>query len=289
MVGGAGWPRVERLDGPTLVAQIGAMTGQRLTYHGPCAGGEVGAAYVCLPDGEPGVLSWQPDVPVERVRRISSMLDAARAVGLPVPEYRLVVELPGAVAVVQQRMPGVVPERLDMPLLEAMIAVNRRMAHLLADRDELPAVELYLTGDGPGFCLHQPMAVHSRRTARLLDWVEQVGRAAPATMDGGDLVHLDFHHGNVLVDRGEICGIIDWDGAGCGDRRFDLVTLRFAIPADRPDLAARLDAEIDETLCRDELRPYWAHMALRQVDWAIRHYGAELIDHNLTIAESRVD
>lgn len=285
---GMTWERATKLDAPTLLAAVAAATGTVLTYDGPCPGGEVGAAYVCWPDGHRSVLTWQPDVAVERVIEISRALATAVAAGLPVPEYELVVPVPGAVAVVQRLMPGASPPDLDAALAEAMIATNRRFAGLLAGSG-VAAAELYLTRGGGGFCLHGPLAAYSRRTARLLDWIEEVGRSVPEHMTGDDLVHLDFHHGNVLVEGGRITGIVDWDGAARGDHRFDLVTLRFAVPPGRADLAARLDAELDARLTADELRPYWASMALRQVDWAIRHHGDDLVTHHLDLAEPRVD
>jgi Phosphotransferase enzyme family len=42
------------------------------------------------------------------------------------------------------------------------------------------------------------------------------------------IVHGDFHHRNFLVDDGRVTGVFDWDIAGPGDWRFDLVTLAFA-------------------------------------------------------------
>ena len=41
------------------------------------------------------------------------------------------------------------------------------------------------------------------------------------------IVHGDFHHANVLVDRDEVTGVLDWEIAGPGDWRFDLVVLAF--------------------------------------------------------------
>ena len=32
-------------------------------------------------------------------------------------------------------------------------------------------------------------------------------------------MHGDFHHQNLLIRDGRITGVIDWDGAGRGDRR----------------------------------------------------------------------
>jgi aminoglycoside phosphotransferase (APT) family kinase protein len=111
-------------------------------------------------------------------------------------------------------------------------------------------------------------------------------------------VHMDFHPGNVLVDRtGAVTGIVDWDGAGRGDHRFALVTLRFdlAVPGvDAQDRSARsaaarwLDNRIDDLFDDATLRAYWAHMGLRQVDWAIRHHGPDDVDRWLTVAASRL-
>ena len=43
------------------------------------------------------------------------------------------------------------------------------------------------------------------------------------------VVHSDFHHRNFLVDDDDrVTGVFDWDIAGPGDWRFDLVTLAFA-------------------------------------------------------------
>ena len=288
------WQRAQRLDGPDLVARVAAATGVPLSFRGRCPGGEVGAAYVRWPDGRPGVLTWQPGPRFDRQHLIAELLTVARSRGVPAPAYELVVPLTvggeQAVAVVQERLPGAPPDRLDEALVTAMLAANDGFAGVLADRPEVPAAELYLTGDGPGFCLHDPLAGYDRRTARLLSWIEAVGAASAPTMTGADLVHLDFHHGNVLADRaGTLTGIIDWDGAARGDRRFDLVTLRFAVPPDAPDLAARLDAELAARLSTDELRPYWASMALRQVDWMIRHHDAQTVERSLSLAETRLD
>ncbi len=289
------WERAVRLDAPALLARIAQVTGAELTNLGPCPGGQVGAAYVRWPDGRPAVLTWRPGTAHAEVQRGAEVLAVARAHGLPVPEYQLVVALPDAVALVQERLPGSVPEEMDATLLGAMLACNDRFAGLLAGHRDTPAVELHLRASGPGFCLHEPLAGHDRRTARLLDWVRDVGRATAPTMTGDDLVHCDFHRQNVLVGpdaagTGQvITGIVDWDGVGRGDRRFDLVTLRFDIPPDRPDLAQRLDAELDARLGVDELRPYWACMALRMVDWSIRHHTPAEVDRHLTLAESRMD
>ncbi|WP_308164039.1 phosphotransferase family protein [Nonomuraea sediminis] len=83
----------------------------------------------------------------------------------------------------------------------------------------------------------------------------------------------DFHPENVLVDgSGRVTGVIDWDGAGRGDADFDLVTLRFDLERRAPELGRGLDGLLPDGA---RAEAYWAHLALRQVDWAIRHFSAE--------------
>ncbi|MEU1599984.1 phosphotransferase [Streptomyces sp. NPDC005708] len=102
-------------------------------------------------------------------------------------------------------------------------------------------------------------------------------------------MHMDFHTGNMLAPGGEITEVVDWDGAARGDRRFDLVTLRFGIHAEEsdPGVTERLDAVL-ASLPEEILRLAWAHMSLRMVDWVIRHFTAIDVEHWLDLAEQRV-
>ena len=273
------WPRSARLDAPRLLERIADITGVQLILEGPCPGGEVGAAYVRWPDGRRSVLT-------QGRSRTGPLLELARAAGVPTARYELSAHIDGARVVVQQRLPGIPPATVDADLVHAMIALNLRLTGLLTSYPAAPAAEMYLSVDGPGFCLHEPLREHSKRSARLLDWIHEVGRSA-SDMDGDDLVHLDYHPGNILVSGRRISGVIDWDGARRGDRRFDLVTLRFDLAWRAPHLTGPLDERLT-AVDAERLRVYWAHMSLRQVDWSIRHHDAETVDRWLTIAESRM-
>jgi hypothetical protein len=285
------WSRVERLDAERVVAQLAEETGVRLVVEGPCSGGEVGAAFVRWPDGRRSVLKWRPGTRLEDLLAGPiAVSEAVRAAGAPVPETQLAVQLGSAIATLQELLPGAPITQLDSNGLDQALAFNELQAGLLADRPDVPSLALFLREDGPGFCLHGPLRAHDRRTARLDDWITSVGAANPGPLGGDDAVHVDFHPGNLLAVDGTITGIIDWDGAGRGDRRLDLVTLRFGIHGDNPDptVVGRLDAVLDE-FPDDVLRPLWAHMSLRMVDWAIRHFTPTAVTHWLTLAESRTD
>jgi Phosphotransferase enzyme family len=264
----AAWDRVARLPAAHLAKRLG------LIYEGPCAGGEVGAAYVRWPDGRRSVLTGGSPA-------AAHIVAIARAARLPAPRYEMVTEVDGVCVVVQDRLTGTTPAAVDRAILDQMLALNERCAGLLAGSD-LPQLPLYLRSSGPGFCLHEPVAAYSARTAALLAWARSLDADA---LPGDDLVHVDFHPGNILVDRGRISGVVDWDGAGRGDRRLDLVTLRYDLELRAPALAGELDAYLRRTVPAAVLRLCWAHMGIRLVDWAIRHHGPADVDRWLGVAE----
>jgi hypothetical protein len=289
MAGDPRWAPARKLDAPAVTALVAETTGLALEYEGPCPGGAVGAGYVRWPDGRPAVLTFMPGSGGRgRVEEIAGMLAVAGAHGLPVPEYQLVVEIPEAIVVLQQRLPGATPDRLDRPLADRMVALDDRFAGLLAGTG-FPTAELYLDRSGPGFCLHEPLAGYDAETAKVLDWIREVGRSVPPRMTGDDLVHGDYHQQNVLVDAdGGITGVIDWDGAHRGDHRFDLVTMRFSTASGDAGLAGHLDRLLADRLTEDELRPYWAHMSLRMIDWMIRHHTAADVARYVALARTRM-
>ncbi|MFF5225759.1 phosphotransferase [Dactylosporangium sp. NPDC000521] len=278
-----------RLDVPACAAALG------LTYLGPCPGGEVGAGYVLLPDGRRAVLT-------SGNAASARLVPIARAAGVPAPRYERVAGVAGVTVVVQEFLPGASPAVTDSAVVDAMLAVSARCAGLLRDSG-LPPRQLYLHRDGPGFCQHGSLAGHSARSAELLARV----RAVPMdVLPGDDLVHFDFHPGNVLVsptaatvagtsdalplpagDAGVVVtGVVDWDGAGRGNRAFDLVTLLFVLSRQAPHLTPPVRDAALALAPAEVLAACWAHMSLRQVDWSIRHHTAAEVDAWLAVAET---
>ncbi|NUR30254.1 MAG: aminoglycoside phosphotransferase family protein [Catenulispora sp.] len=266
--------RVPRLDVQAALDRIAEVHGVRLTFEGPCPGGEVGAAYVRHPDGTRAVLSSGNP-------RSAPYLAIAKAAGLPVPAYGLIVESGPHTVIVQELLPGRPPEVPDAGLVAQMLDVHDGFAGLMAGVGE--PVTLYLRTSGPGFCLHETLAAYSPRTRRLLERVREVG-AAHDFAYGEDLVHLDYHCGNVLTEDGRLTGVVDWDGAGRGDRAIDLMTLRYDLALRAPHLAGPVDERLAAVGDLPRLA-YAMHMGLRLVDWSIRHHGPADVEFWLDIAE----
>ncbi|GIH17465.1 phosphotransferase [Rugosimonospora africana] len=157
-----------------------------------------------------------------------------------------------------------------VPRLDAVAAVAR-----LA---ELTGVRLAIEGPCGG----------GEVGAAYVRWPE--GRRSVLTSGSPGSVELvaDYHPDNLLVHNGHIAAVVDWDGAGRGDRHFDLVTLRFDLSRRAPELTGWLDGLLRDAIPAGRLRAYWAHMSLRLVDWSIRHHGPAAVDDWLSIAETGI-
>lgn len=284
-----------------VVEEVNERGGCGLTFVGTADHGESGgAAFVRWPDGRPGVVTRSP-IPIGQARLTGDVLAELRSGGLPVPQYDAVVELPdGTAAIVQERLPGEPARRVDVSVIEAMLALNERFAGLLAGRHDVPVPPLYLRQSGAEFPRHETLAGYDARSRRLLARILEVGAAEPHEMTGDDLVHTDFTVPNVLFDEsGLVTGVVDWNfGIARGDRHFGLIKLRFDLTWSALDLTGderlamqgaieRVDAALDE-LDPVLLRMYWAHRTLYQLHWAILGGDRTVIDLHLELGESRL-
>ncbi len=282
------WQRAEKLDAEGLSEQLFVQTGVRLVVEGPCAGGEVGAAFVHWEEtGRRSVLKWRPHSRLEDLEAGPlAVQETARRAGIPAPAIELSAQVGHAVVMVQELLPGEAVERLNENLLEQALQLNARQSGLLQGREDIASVRLYLREDGPGYCLHEPLRRHSPRGAAL----ERAIRSLPYgdALTGNDVVHLDFHPGNLLASGGRVTGLVDWDGAARGDRTLDLVTLRFGIHnRTGSEVTNRLDDVLNQ-VPTDVLKPAWAHMSLRMADWAIRHHAPTDVHQWFDLAEQRL-
>lgn len=234
--------------------------------------GEQGAYAVADELGGRLVLKWGADV--NEYRTAAETTEILRGQGYPAPEYVLVDELSDVAYSVQQCLPGSPGAAVTVPILSRLLELNAlqlgRARALTADWPARVANTMLFGGDG--YCLLDTLREHSAATAELLEILQAlVRRHADVNCETGDVVHYDFQPANILVEGGEVSGVVDWDATCAGDAAFDLATLLF-YSYENAEIRERLWYEVLERTVPRCVSIYLAHMILRQVEWSIRHH-----------------
>lgn len=112
------------------------------------------------------------------------------------------------------------------------------------------------------------------------DWLAEEGvvpaevisrnrRMAEAALEAWTPVfaHGDLQITHVLVEGGEVTGILDWSEAGEGDALFDLATLTLTHEEHLDDVLTGYGADVDIDL----IRAWWSFRSLRVVRWLVEH------------------
>jgi aminoglycoside phosphotransferase (APT) family kinase protein len=212
---------VSSLGGLEVDAQVRAVAEELgLTIVRPFTFGIFGAVLVATADGREQVLKTAADLTLEPVWSIGAKVATRlHEQGYPNPRILGVGSTRTTVWSLQERVAGHVSHRLTATQAAQLIALARR----------------HNTDSGQ----RRPWRDDAIRAAR--GWLADtsIDHASAATLaaaldrgEGVDLldytvVHSDFHHGNALVEDGDIVAVLDWDIAGPGDWRFDLVALAF--------------------------------------------------------------
>jgi aminoglycoside phosphotransferase (APT) family kinase protein len=220
-----------------------------LSIIGPFAHGIFGAVAVATADGEELVLKAQPDPTLEPVWATGAEMAARlHERGYPNPRILRVGSTGAAVWSLQERLAGEVLRRLTLTHAEQLVS--------LASRHDVDSG------------LRRPWREDAIAAAR--GWLDSTpidpadARVLAAALDRGEgaeilqttIVHGDFHHANALVAGDEVTGVIDWEIAGPGDWRFDLVMLAFGChiaPGSCEAAASELVTEAVRSQCPDDV------------------------------------
>lgn len=228
---------------------------------------------------------------VEKYERAGPLLDLVVAAGVPVPRWEAVVPLAdGTVALLQERARGRPIAEVTPRLVDAMLDLaDRRRELLRGSTAGYGPMPLFLTSDGPGYCLHEPVRRAGGRPAELLEVIEDIGLGCGVdALPGTDVVHADYHVGNVLVvdaDPGAVAAVIDWNDVRAGDVAMDLAVLAYDLTWRSPGaLAERVVDHLHRTTDERTARLVWAHVSLRLLDWTFRHFPADL-DHWVAVVD----
>jgi aminoglycoside phosphotransferase (APT) family kinase protein len=282
-----------------LVRVLNDKAGLALELVGTIDRGQSGAAHVRWPDGRESVVTTA-FASMELMRQTADVLDGVRALGIPVPRHEFLFEVePGMVAVVQERLPGTMVDRVEIDTVEAVMAANEGFAGLLRERPDVraPALSLGRSGDPTPY---DAVQAHDARSRALVSLVQASGGNRADDMVGDDLVHVDLTVSNMLFDdSGAITGVVDWNyGVARGDRQFGLVkllhTLSFAARtpgADiRPTPAAldRVERGVSNVLPVLTFRRYWAHQTMNMLYASLRWGTPQAFATYLELGESQL-
>lgn len=277
---------------PQVVELIREERGLSLRAVGVFAGGEVGAADVRGDDGSRYVLKWWKG-DAEAGRGAAALVERLRQLGYPIPRFVVADDVGGVTAMLQEYVEGTVRDDVSDEVIAMLLSLNGLQAGAgdAAGSDWRDYIVGSLLSGCHGYCVHESLREYDRRTTALLETIQAAGHAVEK-LPSGDVVHVDFHHRNVLVTTSAaVSAVIDWEGCRSGDSAFDLATLAFGLSVAQVSARARdhVVEELRQRAAPDARRAYVAHMALRQVDWSIRHRTAEDVDHWLRVSSEFLD
>ena len=279
--------KLAQLD-PQLLGAVARLAGvDRVRGVDETPGGESRSAAVVAAGDDELVVKLVPGAQraVDNQRRLVRLVRDLRRRGYPAPEYVGVGESGGVIFTVQRRLPGQTLHRgpgmppapevfaAVLPSLLSAIELQRDAGDLA--RPPWPGwlLDTIETG-GDGYCLHATMR-QAPRTAALLRRLQTLARRNQRDKARRqDVVHFDMNPANILHAGGRLSGVVDWnipfDGAGQGDRGFDIATLLFYTY----DIEHTRDTLWERALQLSGLAwttVYLCPLSLRQVEWSRRH------------------
>ena len=259
--------------------QVADAVGVRVVEQ--LAGGYFGAFRVETAAGAHAVLKVLPDWPnlvLDNVRDAVDLVARLRERGYPAPRYFEVGVVGGDVYTLQEYVAGAVPEGLTTATARELVRLWRGhegAAPPVADSPwgraliarVLRGKELRSVSDDP-------------RVLAVLDRALEVAATTdPAVFRVGDIVHGDFHPGNLLVRDGRIAAVFDWEEARAGDSRADLLRA-YASAATwlgkESAVLAPLRKELDTTTPPEVWLPIGADIAVHHLRFGLLARPAEL-------------
>jgi len=248
--------------------------------------GESRSTFAVAAGGEEFVVKLVPAAgqAIDNQLRLVRIVRNRRQRGYPAPEYVGVGESSGTIFTLQRRLPGQPLHRgagaqpapglfaAVLPSLLAAVELQRDAGDLA--RPPWPAWLLgTIEAGGNGYCLHATM-FQAPRTAALLGRLQSLARRNQR-------------------DEARTRDVVDWnipfDGAGQGDRGFDVATLLF-YTYDIEQTREVLWGRALELSGLAWTTVYLCHLSLRQVEWSRRHAPGSADDARFTaIAEAVLD
>ncbi len=264
-----------------LLLVINARHGTAFALAGKLPGGQQDGAYTLIePSGRRTVLKQL------FAARALPIIRSLRARGYPTPDvlYEGTAN-DGTPYLVQEFVPGAAMQALTVAYLDQLFGLNEQQADLNPDPAANPleswSVYVHEVVFARSSVWVRALSNHSPATASLLYALQQLTlRYIDTVLPNTDVVHGDLHSGNIIVEHGQISGVIDLVYAGYGTRAIDLATLLHTMESDDylPAVRQRLRAWIVERFGPAVYAICMAYRAIVTLEWAIRHESPAWID-----------
>ena len=264
-----------------LLAYINARHETAFELAGKLPGGQQDSAYALAELGGRRVVLKQLFAP-----RALPIIRHLHAIGYPTPDLLYDgTASDGTTYLIQEFVPGAPMQTLTDAYLDQLFELNERQA----DLNPCPAANLLESWSGYAqdvVFAHssvwvRALSTHSLATASLLSALQQATKSyADTVLPNTDVVHGDLHSSNIMVEHGQITGVIDLVYAGYGTRAIDLATLLHTMDSDAytPAIRQRLRARIIERFGPAVHAICMAYRAIVTLEWAIRHNSPAWID-----------
>ena len=245
--------------------------------------GESGAVFkVVDPSGDQYVLKFDLPSITFSPERATRLTDRLRSVGYPAPSYMASGFIDQTAYMLREAIPGTpIGPRFSLSMLPEILRLNDLQRDQGDSDNDEPTRLIRDVMEG---YQHFIIINHSAKTAAMLDTIQNIVRARAAECPKrADIVHFDFHAGNILIEDEQITGVIDWEGSVSGDCAYDLATLLFYAYPQR-DFRDRLWSELLQRTSRGAAAIYLAHMIVRQLDWSMRNHERKPVDYFLQVS-----
>jgi hypothetical protein len=273
------------VDAGAAASILSEVAGRQFRLAKRLSGGETGAHLFIGPDDERVVVKWGTGREGRALRgEAVAFSERLRCeAGWPVPSEST-IDGEEIRFVIQEFMAGTPPSTLDHRLVDQLLELHSRRLGLAKPHDPVRWPTNLITTiavGGNGYCLHEPLLRYDHRTRSLIGRIEAFGCTLDADdFVGQDIVHWDFHSGNLLVEAGGLSAVVDTDFAMVGDAGFDLVMLALTSEALECEtgVRSRLFAAAFDDLDEFKAQAYLAHLFVRLIDWPIRRGSPAEVD-----------
>jgi hypothetical protein len=235
------------------------------------SGGAFGAFHVRLPGGNDAVLKVLPDWPefaLPNVKAAADIVHGLIADGYPAPRFLDVGAVDGAVYTIQEYVDAQVPRRLPTTAPAVLLELWQRHATALPGSAGADWGTDLIARIGRVTELRDKMTdptIH-----RIIDHTLEIAdNADPQVFRTDDVVHGDFHPGNVLVHNEVVAAIIDWESARPGDSRADLIRMYSALASWSHPGSAVFRREVEQTTPPEVWRPIAAELVAHHLRYGL--------------------